>query len=116
MLGVHEYFLFDPLGEYLTLQLQGFRLEEGYYQRLELSPEGTLSSQELGLTLRPDGDLLRLVEPETGEALPTLDEAVDLALAETERAQAEAQRADVAEAELARLRAELERLRDRSDR
>lgn len=119
MLGVHEYFLFDPLGEYLEPQLQGFRLEEGYYQRLELSPEGTLSSQELELTLRPDGDLLRLVDPETGEALPTLDEAVDLALAETERAQveaqraqAEAQRADAAEAELARLRAELKRLRD----
>jgi Uma2 family endonuclease len=122
MLGVREYFLFDPLGEYLSPPLQGFRLEGEYYQPLELSPEGTFFSQELGLILRPEGSLLRLVDPETDRALPTLDEAVDMALAETERAQAEAERAqaeakraDAAEAETARLRAELERLRKQSN-
>jgi Uma2 family endonuclease len=115
MLGVREYFLFDPLGEYLSPQLQGFRLEGAYFQPLELSPEGTFFSQELGLILRPQGSLLRLADPETGQALPTLDEAVDLALAEMERAQVEAERADAAEAELARLRAELERLRHQAN-
>ncbi len=112
MLGVREYFVFDPLDEYLSPRLQGFRLVESYYQPMELSPQGTLFSQELGLILQSEGVLLRLVDPNTGEALPTLDEAVDLALAETERAQAEAERADAAEAELARLRAELRRLRE----
>jgi len=125
MLGVREYFLFDPLDEYLSPRLQGFRLVEGYYQPLTLSSEGMLHSQELGLTLRPEGSLLRLVDPVTSQALPTLDEAVNRAQAEMERAQAEArraqieaqraqaeaQRADRAEAELARLRVELERLR-----
>ena len=34
MLGVREYFLYDPLGEYLRPSLQGYRLQEGEYQRL----------------------------------------------------------------------------------
>ena len=29
MLGVREYFLYDPLGEYLRPPLQGYRLQEG---------------------------------------------------------------------------------------
>jgi len=111
MLGVGEYILFDPLDEYLSPRLQGFRLVAGYYQPMTLSPEGTLHSQELGLVLQPEGSLLRLVDPVSGQAVPTLDEAMDLAQAEAERARAEAQRADRAEAELVRLRAELERLR-----
>ncbi len=122
MLGVQEYYLFDPLGEYLSPPLQGFQLAEGRYQPMRPSPEGTLYSQELGLILRPEGNLLRLVNPATGEPLPTLEEAIELmqvmmerAQAEAQRAQAEAQRADRAEAELARLRAELERLRRQRD-
>jgi Uma2 family endonuclease len=132
MLGVGEYFLFDPLDEYLSPRLQGFRLVEGYYLPMALSRDGTLHSRELGLVLHPEGTLLRLTDPVSGQALPTLDEAVDLIQAEAERAQAEAQRAqaeaqraqaearraqaeaeraDRAEAELARLRAELERLK-----
>ena len=34
MLGVQEYFLYDPLGEYLRPPLQGYRLQEGEYQRI----------------------------------------------------------------------------------
>lgn len=104
MLGVREYFLFDPLDEYLSPRLQGFGLVGEYYQPLALSPDGTLRSQELGVILRPEGTLLRVVDPATGEAVPTLDEAIELA-------QAEAGRANAAEAEATRLRAELARLR-----
>jgi len=125
MLGVKEYFLFDPLREYLSPPLQGFELEEGLYRPLPLSAEGTLFSRELNIILKPEGSLLRLVNADTGEALPTLDEAVELAHqemerarleaqraeAEAQRAEAEAQRAEAAEAEAERLRAELERLR-----
>lgn len=104
MLGVQEYFLFDPLEEYLSPRLQGFRLLREYYQPMRLSPEETLHSEELELILRPEGTLLRLVDPRSGEVLPTPEEAMALA-------QAAAERAESAEAELARLRAELERLR-----
>jgi Uma2 family endonuclease len=130
-LGVNEYFVFDPVDEYLSPRLQGFRLAAGRYRPMMVSPDGTLRSEQLGLILRPEGPLLRLVDPATGQALLTLDEAVDLAQAQAERARveaerarsqaeraqveaeharAEAERADRAEAELARLRAEFERV------
>jgi Uma2 family endonuclease len=131
LLGIKEYILFDPLDEYLSPRLQGFQLVEGgYYRPMTLTPEGALLSQELNVIFKPDGVLLRVVDPATGEMMPTLDEAVDQiqaaieqvqaeaerAQAEAERAQAEAERADAAEAEVARLKAELEELRrQRSD-
>lgn len=125
MLGVQEYFLFDPLDEYLSPHLQGFALVDSYYQPMKLLPDGTLRSQELGVILRPEGNFLRVVDAASGEAVPTLDEAVDQTFIEAERADAEAERAqaeaeharieaeraDAAEAEVARLQAELARLR-----
>jgi Uma2 family endonuclease len=60
-LGVKEYFLFDPLDEYLQPRLQGFTLVQERYQALPLSAEGDLVSRELGLILRPQKDLLRLI-------------------------------------------------------
>jgi Uma2 family endonuclease len=108
MLGVQEYFLFDPLEEYLKPPLQGFHLIDGRYQPVPANADGTLYSDELGLVLRPEIEFLRLVDPRTGQALPTMEEAMGLYIAAAERARA-------AEAELAGLRAELEKLRhDRS--
>jgi Uma2 family endonuclease len=114
-LGVREYILFDPLDEYLSPRLQGFQLVEGYYRPMALSPDGTLFCQELGIILKPDGALLRVIDPTTGQAVPTLDEAMEQMGNVIERAQAEAQRADAAEAELARLRVELEQLQRQRD-
>jgi Uma2 family endonuclease len=104
MLGVQEYFLYDPLGEYLRPPLQGYRLQEGEYQRIPLEGEGKVTSQALGLELRVEEGRLRLVNPTTGERLLTPAEAQA-----ARRTEAMARRA--AEAELERLRAELARLR-----
>ena len=104
MLGVQEYVLYDPLGEYLRPPLQGYRLQEGEYQRIPPGDEGRLTSQALGLELRVEEGRLRLVNPLTGERLLTPAEAL------TARRVADA-RASQAEAELERLRAELARLR-----
>ena len=38
MLGVEEYFLYDPRGEYLTPPLQGFQLQAGEYRPLPAVP------------------------------------------------------------------------------
>ena len=103
-LGVREYFLYDPLGEYLRPSLQGYRLQEGEYQRLPPEGQGRLTSQALGLELRVEEGRLRLVNPETGERLLTPAEA--LAARRTEAAARL-----TAEAELERVRAELVRLR-----
>ncbi len=124
-LGVREYFIFDPLGEYLHPPLRGYQLADGVLAEMPLQPDDTLVSQELGLRLKPESALLRLVNLDTGEKLMTADElairaeeALEYAQAESERAQAEAERAQAeaeraarAEAELERLRAEIARLR-----
>ena len=75
MLGVREYFLYDPLGEYLRPPLQGYLLQEGEYQRLSPGGEGELTSQELGVELRLEAGRLRVVDPTTGERLLTPAEA-----------------------------------------
>ena len=100
-LGVQEYFLFDPLGDYLDPPLWGYRLQEGGYVRIHEEP---MHSQVLGLELRVEDGWLRLYDPATGERLLTPEEAQEA------RRQAE-RRAREAETELERLRAELERLR-----
>ena len=73
-IGVEEYVLFDPLGEYLRPRLQGYRLAGGRYQPIRLEKDGTLRSRTTGLTLRPEGQRLRLVETVTGEPLLLSDE------------------------------------------
>ena len=88
-LGVEEYFLFDPLGDYLAPRLQGFRLINGRYERL-LPRAGALESRTTGVTLRAEGEHLRLIDTAT-EALYLRPE---------ENAE-----------EIVRLRNELERLR-----
>jgi Uma2 family endonuclease len=106
-LRVKEYFLFDPLADYLDPPLQGFRLRHGKY--VPIKPvEGRLPSQVLGLHLERDGDRLRLYDPRTEEWLPTPAEAAEQA--EAARVQ-EARARQRAEAEAARLRRELQRLR-----
>jgi Uma2 family endonuclease len=118
MLGVREYFLYDPLGEYLRPPLQGHRLQQGEYERVLPGGEEVLVSQALSLELRIEGGQLRVVNPATGERLLTPAEAQAARRAESEARQAEAAarqaaeaRASLAEAELERLRGELARLR-----
>ena len=104
MLGVREYFVCDPLGEYLEPPLQGFVLERGEYRRLPAESDGSVISEELGLRLKMEGSQLRLVVIATGEQLLTPAEA-------QEKARAEAKARQAAEAEIERLKAELARLR-----
>ena len=74
-MGVREYLLFDPLDEYLDPPLQGYRLRNGEYERLELEPDGTLVSEGLGMILSREGTHLRLRDRVTGEMLLTPLEA-----------------------------------------
>ena len=76
MLGVREYFLYDPLGEYLRPSLQGYRLHEGEYQRLLPGAAGEFISQALGLELRLEHGRLRVFNPASGERLLTPAEAL----------------------------------------
>ncbi len=83
----------------------------GRYKRLPESAKETLFSSELGLLLRAEDDMLRVVNATTGKVIPNAREAIRYAEFETHRADFEAQRAEAAEAKIAQLQAELVRLR-----
>ncbi|MCZ7573427.1 MAG: Uma2 family endonuclease [Ardenticatenaceae bacterium] len=128
-LGVAEYLLVDPTGDYLAPRLQGYRLvEQGYVPlRTDTAPDGSLSlhSPRLGLDLQLRGDEFRFFDPRSRRRLPSLAEAQAQAEQAQVQAEQEARRAArprrgpsrkaaarrAAEAELERLRAELARLR-----
>jgi Uma2 family endonuclease len=103
VLRVPEYFLFDPFGDWLKPRFQGYRLVAGEYRPMRLK-EGRMRSRQLKLWLEPDGKQLRLVDPETGQRLPTRAEA---RLAKEQARLAEETARIQAEAEVERLRAEL---------
>src|SRR5487761_1679619 len=114
---VPEYFLFDPKGEYLDPPLQGHRLREGKYARIEMV-EGRLPSEVLGLHLERDGAWLRFYNPATGRWLPTPEEREAALEAERDRAEAERERErqERQRAEADRQRAEAERQRAEAER
>lgn len=115
-LGVQEYWLFDPKGEWVENQLQGYRLEHGLYY-----PITDGRSAPLGLRLQVEGPLIGFYREDTGERLlipgelaqALKEEAIARQQAEAQadeaRQQAEAarQRAEAAEAKLAKMQARL---------
>ena len=112
MLGVAEYFMYDPRAEYLDPPLKGFRLVKGSYQAIPLGDQGELGAETLGLsfTLGPDG-LIVLRSNETGERLLRPEE--ETARADADRRKAESERR---KAESERRKAESERQKAESER
>jgi Uma2 family endonuclease len=103
-IGTEEYLLFDPFGEYLRPRLQGYRLERGRFQPIPLEADGTLRSRTTGLTFRPEGLRLRLVDTATGRPI-LWHEELEAAFAQQAVANREAEeRIRALEAELSRLR------------
>lgn len=115
-LGVQEYYVFDPLNEYLSPPFRGFRLQEGGYVQMEPSA-GRIQSEVTGLELTVKDRLLRFIDPSTGEFVPTYEETCEAesrarAALEQEgdaRRAAETKNEQLA-AEVARLKEELKRL------
>ena len=100
-LGIEEYFLHDPYGDYLDPKLQGYRLGMNRFQRILPEADGSLRSSTTGLLLQAEGTGLCLVDAQTGERLLTGDEEVAH----------EAMARKAAEERAAALEEELERLR-----
>jgi Uma2 family endonuclease len=65
-IGVEEYWLFDPKGEWLESPLMGFRLVQNEYV-----PISDLRSEALGLQLAVEGKLIAFTELATGRRLLT---------------------------------------------
>jgi len=108
-LGVQEYFLFDPLGDYLKPRLIGYELKGGEYARMQMK-SGRLHSKVLGVELVADGDDLRFYDPQTEKWLLTHEEAQAARQIAEAQAQRELAARQAAEAEVVRLREELARL------
>ena len=118
-LGVGEYWLFDPTGDWLAPRLQGLRLHEGAYRTLPsvATVDGglMLHSEALELDVRLEaGEELRFHDPATGRNLPGALEA-QLRYRETQvryqetqaRLEREIEARQAAEARLAELEARL---------
>lgn len=110
-LGIREYFLHDPTGEYLDPPLQGYRLRDGNYERIPAEATGSLYSEELNMRLLVEDGELNLYHPDSTERILTNEErAASEAKGrnrEAEARQRETEARQLAEAEVERLRAEL---------
>jgi Uma2 family endonuclease len=121
-LGIPEYFLYDPTADYLRPPLQGYRLSDNRYVRIEPDASGRFLCRELGLWLRLEISELVMYDCDSGRRLLTEAEEKDAAYLaeraaheaeraahEAERAAHEAERAarEAAEAEVQRLRSKL---------
>jgi Uma2 family endonuclease len=108
---IKEYFVFDPVGDYLQPRLLGHRLSGQLYVPIASAADGSLVSQELKLRLVPEGNMLRLIDLGTNQPVLTRAEQAELhrQQAELHRQQAEQERlrADALAAEVERLRAAL---------
>ncbi len=117
-LGVEEYFLFDPLGDYLEPRFRSLRLVRGEYQPIRPEADGSLVSRTIGVLFTPQGESLRMVDAKTGRQLLSYEEWKARAQEETaarraaeERAARAEKRAAEAKARARALAEELERLR-----
>ena len=108
-LGVKEYWLYDPTGEYLTPVLQGIRLAGSAYVRqlAVTSPDGALMlhSETLGLDLRAKDGEMRFRDPATGRILLSYQEEAAARRQAESRAEQESVARRAAEARVAELEA-----------
>lgn len=103
VLKVKEYYIYDPLREYLPARLKAWRRRGREFVERHVK-DGRIESAELGLVLVDKEGMLRLEDPATGALLPDLAEANDARAVEAAARQ-------VAEARQRELEAENERLR-----
>ena len=94
-LGVKEYWLFDPRGEWIKEKLRGYRLVGESYELITNS-----RSKALGLRLEVEGKLIEFYQEDTGEKLLIPEELWSALEESQEIAQRERQRAEVLAAQL----------------
>jgi Uma2 family endonuclease len=68
-LRVPEFFLYDPLAEWLKPPLQGFRLTNGDYEPIRPEPDGSLVSRQLGIRFILENGELAMFDVKTGQRI-----------------------------------------------
>ncbi|MCT7978768.1 Uma2 family endonuclease [Laspinema olomoucense] len=94
-MGVEEYWLFDPRGEWIPEQLQGYRLRNEVYEAIADN-----YSTVLGLRLAVEGKLIAFYRGDSGERLLMPEELRVAWQQERERADRERDRAEALAAQL----------------
>lgn len=112
-LRIPEYFLFDPEDRFIDPPLQGFRLVKGRYEPIVPAEDGSLVSEQLGLRMKAEGTLLRLIDLKTGK--PVLTRA-ERAAQEEERAKKEKQRAKQAKEDAEKAKGEAEKAKEDAEK
>lgn len=112
-LQIPEYFLFDPEDRFIDPPLQGFRLVKGRYEPIVPAEDGSLVSEQLGLRMKAEGTLLRLIDLKTGK--PVLTRA-ERAAQEEERAKKEKQRAKQAREDAEKAKGEAEKAKGEAEK
>ena len=111
-LGIREYFLFDPQGEFYSPTLIGYHLVRGRYARIRPVEGAALPSRRLGVWLVAQGSELRVIDPATRQMVPThseKNEQVEQMREELERVEEERDLAQREQREERRLRLRAER-------
>lgn len=107
-IGVLEYWLFDPKGEWIPEKLWGYRrqanLPKNEEESLVYSAIADGLSQVLGLRLEVEGSLINFYRQDNGEKLLIPSELLAALQAQTQRAESAEERARLAELEAQKLR------------
>jgi Uma2 family endonuclease len=106
-LGVQEYWLFDPKGEWIEETLQGYRLRGEIYEPITDS-----RSEPLQLRLVVEGKLIGFYREDTGEKLLIPDELSQALQQESQARQLAEERAEQTQQQLAEMEATLARYRE----
>jgi Uma2 family endonuclease len=104
VLRVQEYMMYDPTGDYLKPNLQGYSLIGADYVPIQLI-DGRLPSAVLGLHLEPAGQALKLFNPATGQVI----------LSPLERSEQARERSEQARERSEQARERSEQARERSE-
>ncbi|BBC22953.1 Uma2 family endonuclease [Pseudanabaena sp. ABRG5-3] len=107
-IGVLEYWLFDPKGEWIPEKLRGYRrqanLPKNEEESLVYEAIADGLSQVLGLRLEVEGSLINFYRQDNGEKLLIPSELLAALQAQTQRAESAEERARLAELEAQKLR------------
>jgi hypothetical protein len=116
-LGVDYYLVFDPTSDLLGTPCRGWRRMNGVTREWRPEADGSYRCASLGIALRPEGIILRVLDRE-GHPVPTREERLEqladqaARLVAQEKANAAQVKTNAAQAdEIATLRAEIARLR-----
>ena len=94
-MGIEEYWLFDPKGQWIKSQLLGYRLKNGVYEEIKDN-----RSEPLKLELKVEGKLIGFYREDTGEKLLIPDELAENLKLRTEELQVETKAREEAEKEV----------------